>query len=512
MNTTILAQALTDALARLIAKKSGPLWLDLRTTDDCFFYRCCPFNSDVDDGALSCDNATLLRALVRQRSRPQGEDREENCASVNRELNTMALAGPVGCFSRMVLQAVSEIQERANVATSDADLWLLAAVAFRSALQLVQAMCAAGASVNICVSGIPARSEILTFYGERCQSYQKRQLLRFTISKQLVDAIRQRAQQLQAKVLCFTSNGSATEVQYLNSEGIITFREPLQDFVAHAFSACGPWCEPLEDSSGLLHEVQANLMKTCPIIAEAVQSALDQGNCTGCLFATVKHRGLPAAILLYFRPFHAHSLIGDSLPAALVVARRAHEEFILQNESGEMFYFPPIQLQATVTFFLSGVQVHGPQVRMPAGCLPWLHPYTGSLVPDDLYRVTMVGPAASEPVCPISQIGWQYIKASGQGRVCQPFCGNLCLEGQKQALANLRARMTRCLTSGKELPMYGVVDELWTLARQGLVRGHQRNTALPRVKLKAGAMLYPVSCPEQAKQSDLAHRIFMYGG
>ena len=250
------------------------------------------------------------------------------------------------------------------------------------------------------------------------------------------------------------------------------------------------------------------LQAVCPQLADAVSRARANGRrCVGYRMCAHKVRGLPAEVYLFVGP----GLAPLGSVSASLVARRAHEEFVLENHRGEFFYFPPIQLMATIEFLPKDLPWHVPvpMVRMPAGGPAWVHPYTGPLCPDRFGKAELISPQPESAMAGISEEARRMLPNLGRDRLRVSSTGCMCLGGQEAQTAALSREIYLAVKRGKKPDLLKLVWGIWNVIRVGLTRAHQDNTNSPVAELGSARMPYPIASAELAR-TRLTRRIFPY--
>jgi hypothetical protein len=260
--------------------------------------------------------------------------------------------------------------------------------------------------------------------------------------------------------------------------------------------------------SGHRDRADRMLEAVCPQLADAVSRARTSDRYVGCRMCSHKVRGLPAEVYVFVG--------GGSSPlssvSANLVARRAHEEFVLENRHGQLFYFPPIQLMATIEFLPSDPPWHVPvpMVRMPAGQSEWMHPYTGGLHPDRFAAAELISPTPEKAMVTVSADARRILPYLGQGTARTPMTGCMCLGGQESQTGELARQVHLAEKSGKEPDLFQLIWGLWNVIRVGLTRAHQDNTNSPVAELGTAQMPYPLPSAAALTGTKLAGRVFPY--
>jgi len=249
------------------------------------------------------------------------------------------------------------------------------------------------------------------------------------------------------------------------------------------------------------------LDRGCPELAEAVKYACSRRRLT-CytVCPQLSVHGLPAQVCLYLDPSRAR--LG---PTAILVARRAHEEFILQNPAGVLLYFPPVQLEARIVFRAAHEtwEIPNPRVRMPRGCPLFVHPYAGRLDPDLLASAHMITPGGPEPMAGMSAAGRRLLPRSVE---CYdvPASNDICLTGQRRTVGRISETIRRAESADRDPDVAAAVLCLWNIASLGLTHGHTNNRDHPRIDLNKTELYYPIRRPRNLSGTALAERISPY--
>ena len=89
-----------------------------------------------------------------------------------------------------------------------------------------------------------------------------------------------------------------------------------------------------------------------------------------------------------------------------------------------------------------------------------------------------------------------------------PYIGDLCLSGQDTAVMSLRTRFNAAISGNGGDKLINIITAIHDIARIGLTRAHEQNTATPRARLSSDAMPFPLK--EATVSGILAKRIFPY--
>jgi len=251
------------------------------------------------------------------------------------------------------------------------------------------------------------------------------------------------------------------------------------------------------------------LEAVCPAMAEAVRHARQHNRRVGCRLCARRIHGLPAEVCLFVGP----GPDAARYVCAHVVARRAHEEFVLENHARQLFYFPPVQLQAVIEFLPANPpwRLPLPMVRMPSRQPLWVHPYTGTLRTDRFSDATLRPSNSPEAMAGISEDAQRLVPTLWEYRLNSATAGCLCLGGQDARKAQLAGRLREEDPAAKTKPdLFGLVRGLWDLIRVGLTRGHQNNANTPITELSTPQMPYRIRSPAPLAGTRLADRVFPY--
>jgi hypothetical protein len=196
----------------------------------------------------------------------------------------------------------------------------------------------------------------------------------------------------------------------------------------------------------------------------------------------------------------------------LVLVKQCWAIAILGNRNGELFYFPPIQLLATVEFMPSNPVWHVPPatVRMPARQPRWVLPYTGALHTERFAKAELIPREAKDVMRGISDETRRIVPGLSRQANSSPLVGGMCLSGQDFQTAGLVRQVRSDEAKGKEPNLLGLVRGLWNIVRVGLIRGHQNNLSTPIAELNSTQMLYPAPSVDSLAGANLARRTYPY--
>ena len=304
-------------------------------------------------------------------------------------------------------------------------------------------------------------------------------------------------------------------VTWLSADGWELCRETLRELADRACSS--PCVVSLLDEARRVNSRQeeywaagrAQLQTASVPLAEAVEYALRTNRCVGLWIASTRVRGLPAEAYLYVDP----TLPGPRYARVSLVARRAHEEFVLGNAKGQLFYFPPIQLVARIDFTGASPpwSVPRPYVRMPRHNPAWRHPYTGTLKPDRFAEAEMLTVGERDAMAPISDDARAMLPSLA--RDAFPNHGgasDLCLSTQDLRIGRLVETTCGSRRDRPEVDILGLVLGLWDMVRIGLIRAHEVNSRMPRISLARGNMCHELPGFFPPRGTKLADRVFPY--
>ena len=313
------------------------------------------------------------------------------------------------------------------------------------------------------------------------------------------------------KVLELAAGPNGVEAAWLTGDGKPLAKELSADWLLRA--AAGDETafatQRLQVAALMLrhrHTGDTALKRLFPDLSEAVEAARANKKCVGRRVYSGQWQGLPVDLSVYVDP----NLNGSGEISAQLVARRAHEEFVLENMRGELYYFPPIQLVARVEFVLSGRpwRLGYPEVRMPPKTWRWMHPYTGALGQDRFATALLIGPpepeAMLEPSADARRLFPQLTASTAPA-----MCNNLCLNGQQVRISEVEQLLLACQRENRRPDLLSAVRQVWDLTRLGLTRGHQENVGAPRAELGSATMLYPVP-RASLRGTSLLGRIYPY--
>ena len=250
------------------------------------------------------------------------------------------------------------------------------------------------------------------------------------------------------------------------------------------------------------------LEAVCSPLAEAVRHAREHNRRVGYRMCAKRVRGLPAEVYLFVGP----GPDAQRYVCAHLVARRAHEEFVLENRARQLFYFPPVQLQAMIEFIPSDPpwRVPLPMVRMPSRQPRWVHPYTGSLHADRFTDPELRPRNPPEAMAGISEGAQRLVPGLWEHRLNSSTAGCLCLGGQDSRRAELAGWLREGPPAERKPDLFGLVWGLWDLIRVGLTRGHQNNGNTPIAELSTSQMPYLIGSAAPLAGTKLAARLFPY--
>ncbi len=302
---------------------------------------------------------------------------------------------------------------------------------------------------------------------------------------------------------------------WLSADGRELCRETLQKLAQRACSS--PCVHSLLDEARRVNARQeeywaagrTQLRTASAPLAEAVEHALRTNRCVGLWIASTRFRGLPAEACLYIDP----TITGPRYARVSLVARRAHEEFVLGNVKGQLFYFPPIQLVARVDFAGASPpwSVPRPYVRMPRHNPAWRHPYTGTLKSDRFAEAEMLTVGERDAMAPISRDARALLPSLARDAFPnQAGTSDLCLNTQDLRIGRLVEATCGSRRDRPEIDLLGLVLGLWDMARIGLTRAHEVNSHMPRISLARGSMCHELPNLFVLRGTRLAGRVFPY--
>jgi len=339
------------------------------------------------------------------------------------------------------------------------------------------------------------------------------------ITRQLIDHLKRppfgyRRREVPALMRLESIDGRIHPV-WLSAEGRELHGETLRELAERACSA--PCIHALLDEARRVNARQqeywasgrAQLRAAGASLADAVDYALGTNRCVGLWIASTRFRGLPAEAYLYVDPTTA----GPRYARVSLVARRAHEEFVLGNLKGQLFYFPPIQLVGRIDFTGASPpwNVPRPYVRMPRHNPAWRHPYTGTLKRDWFAQAQMLTTGAADAMAPISGDARALLPSLARDAFPnQGGTSDLCLSTQDLRIARLVETTCGAQRRHPERDLLRLVQGLWDIARIGLTRAHEVNSHMPRISLARGSMSHELPNPFVLRGTRLAGRFFPY--
>ena len=450
--------------------------------------------------------------------------RLEAAGAVDRSRITLkALSGRTGHFrsigrvGRLLNQALDQSDLAGSIDESPrALLPFLAAFAADWASRLAEQM---GTQPALVIRRDVFPLRLRTQYKNCLRDVQTARRLAGQISKALIESLRLcpggRAPGEEARMLRLQSECGEIRVTWLDAEGNElgerTFFQMVRRVCASSLLArLGKQAEGLRASQQAHRAVgEAQLEAMCPELAKAVRYALKRNRRVGYWICSTKVRGLPVEVYLYLDAM----MQGRRYPRASLVARRAHEEFVLENVESALFYFPPIQLVACIDFAAASPPWHvlRPYVRMPRANPIWRHPYTGNLDVDRFSRAELLGARRDEAMVPISRearrllpvLAYKTSRTDARQR-------DLCMYGQDFEVSNLVGQTCGRGWHRGRIDLFGLVQGLWKIARVGLTRAHQNNGHMPRATLSHESMPYPLPSRGALTNSRLVERIFPF--
>ena len=297
-------------------------------------------------------------------------------------------------------------------------------------------------------------------------------------------------------------------VFWIGNEGAELGEESLHEF---ALRTARPAANELAREATRLMATQGRIRDTgnkllaeiSPKIAKGLKHACDEQRIIRAPICQTRIRNLPVEVSLYMDPGGRRS----ASPNVMIAARRAHEEFVLENDTGELFYFQPIQVVAALSFWGKRWYTYA-NLRLPKNSPQWCHPYTGRLRDNPFDAAPSITETPPEAMLPISPAGRRLL---GSNVVHTPvdMCGDLCVEHQDTQIRELQARVLAAQTHGARPDLLGLARGLWDIARIALTRAHQLNQNTPRANLNGNNMFYPVR-DRALLAGTMASRVFAY--
>ncbi|MGA2059627.1 MAG: hypothetical protein ABSG67_04025 [Thermoguttaceae bacterium] len=313
--------------------------------------------------------------------------------------------------------------------------------------------------------------------------------------------------------LQFECEGQIVQVIHLGSQGQRLFQEPLEEFINRAASAqLSAFIESVERLRQRLPMHRATgdrlLQEICPQMASALKRVVRSGQFFGYRMFRGKSRGFPAEAILFIDPV----VPWQDIPFVHFVVRRAHREFILENDRQppQWFWFPPLQIQARILFTSSRHiwQSVPPEIRMSKMGPRFIHPYVGALEEDHFARALIINDDGVEADMPISPEAQKLFHGRLEP-VALTRARDICLPGQMERIQTLEMHVRKSAGNDK-IDLFDLVQGIWQLARQGLCRAHEGNTDRPRVPLDAENMFYPIPGRTNVDKNKLFAQLFQY--
>jgi len=315
--------------------------------------------------------------------------------------------------------------------------------------------------------------------------------------EQAVSAMGSRIQDHHAEALFYkiTSADGCPQVASLTESGLLLGSEPLDEFCRRIVEPAANMLMPALDRMRALRvkrdPLNDDYTRLLPARVNALLNAGRQvGERAGMWLCSARVNGMPASFYLF-----ASAEPMNRTPALFLTleARRAHEDFVLESDEGNRYYFPPCQIVARIRFDATAAKwfPERPTIRQPAGALWWNHPYTGPLGNALSPAFRMIGPEGAEPMLEPS-IDVRAIVPNMPPAVSKPVERDICLNGQETALADLQNSVPRTPETDGVPDILQLVRGIWSIARNGLTRAHQDNTNTPREHMTILQMPYPL--------------------
>jgi hypothetical protein len=294
----------------------------------------------------------------------------------------------------------------------------------------------------------------------------------------------------------------------LGEKGPALWQEPLGDFirriVAPAARVIGGSLPALRTACRRrLAAGERALREQSPEIADAVACMQPQGEVAALRLRCCEVGGVPHDVCMQLEP-HIRT------PRACVSVYRAVPETVLENSASEIFYFPPVQVEARVAF--EGVDegsfcVYPPRVRAPRGTYFTTSPYTGPLEP--VLHVVWLNGRDPEAMFPMSEAGRKLIPAGTQPNECD-FGSDMCLHGHEATVHDIAGRVRAALGRGERPDLFhDLCRPVLMIGVSGLSNGAQDNSNMPRAHLVAEDM--PIMVPDRdSVRGELAERVFPF--
>ena len=312
----------------------------------------------------------------------------------------------------------------------------------------------------------------------------------------------------QARLLKLQFDNGQPCVIWMTETGTTVSRESLSELVDRVartyvqgfLDRSSSWSARLESCRSYIEQ---SLQEACPRLAQSILEA-SRGRKLGIWLFSGLAQGSPAEGMLYLDSPRA-----DFQGQATVACNRAHAEFILQNADRSYFWFPPCMLSARIHFgqAIPLPLLCRPEVRIPRGSPPMVHPYAGDMLPDTFASFDILNPRDYTPaMIPVSS-DLSKLAIPLRASTAYPVMRDLCIPAQD---ARIRTILIEAKYESREMQPYCLVEGIWRLAVQGLTRAHEDNQNLPRARLDSSSMYYPVGNPQGIAGTAMEARVFRY--
>jgi len=454
------------------------------------------------------DEAVLSRCVIQP-------DAVSSTESIESLMALHSLWQPIGRMYRIIDSPIfTELSRVVNLRA-----WRLASLPFQTAWaclatkKLAERM---GAEILCDVNDGAAGRNLFEAHGKCIDDFEKAVKLVENTAKEIARTItlfKSNPSGEPTAAIQFECEGQVVQVIHLNSEGKKLFQEPLHDFINRAASSrLSAFIESVERLRERLpcHRALGDrlLQEICPVMASALKRVIKNGHFLGYRMFRGKSRGFPVETILFIEPV----VPWQDIPFVYIVVRRAHSEFILENDRQppQWFWFPPVQIQARIIFTASGHiwQAAPPEIRMPKMSPKFIHPYVGALEEDRFAKAQILNDDGIEAKITISEEAQRlfdgHLDLIGVSRA-----HDICIPGQVEQIQTLDKHVRETIGNNK-VDLFDLEQGIWQLGRQGLCRAHEGNSDRPRVPLDAENMPYPIWDKTNISNNKLFARVFRY--
>jgi hypothetical protein len=481
--------------------------------------------------------SALESAVATSLSRRVAENRPTRIALLDGETVLSRLAVPDDALpprsatdfltmSRLLWQPVARLNRvldapvRAELARiMDVRAWRTAALAFQTATAcLVVKSLAENMNAKLLCEVNDSGEDIFQAHGDCAATIHRAERLMENILQRISRAIglaRDNPSGQASAAVQLEFHGQNVQIVHLDGQEERVFQEPLLDFVRRVASpeltALSPSARDFHDRLPHYGDLGKRVLReVCPVISAIEERVVVTHRCLGVRMFRTEFHGFPVEVLLFIDPPHT----AEGSGYVHLIARRAHSEFILENERQppEWFWFPAVQIQARLIFVPDQRiwKAVSPEIRVPKdGIGLFVHPYTGPLEEDPFSRAPVLNDDGGDVVAPVSEVA-QRLFAAGLAPNGTARLRDMCLPGQEGRIAQLEAFARERAARGGRIEVFNLIQGIWQLARQGLCRAHQDNDSRPRVALNAESMPYQIRDRHAVANSRLAARVFRY--